>query len=56
MAKDARAQLAQCDLAKLLASDGAAGDVFGSSVAVCDDITVIGAPEDDDNGIEAGGQ
>jgi len=34
---------------KLLASDGAAQDLFGRSVGVCDDIVVIGADGDDDD-------
>ena len=38
---------------KLLASDGAAGDCFGRSVAVSGDTAVIGAARDGDN---AGGQ
>lgn len=56
VAKGARAQLAQCDLPKLLASHGAAGDVFGSSVSVCGDTAVIGPPGDEDSGIKAGRQ
>jgi len=39
---------------KLLASDGAAGDIFGVSVAVDGDTAVIGAQNDDDNGIRSG--
>ncbi|MDY7109936.1 MAG: hypothetical protein SYC29_14990 [Planctomycetota bacterium] len=34
--------------AKLLASDGVAGDSFGTSVSICGDIAVVGAPGDDD--------
>lgn len=33
--------------AKLLASDGAAGDMFGYSVSLSDDTAIIGAPVDD---------
>ena len=39
---------------KLLASDGAALDRFGSSVALSDDWAVIGANYDDDNGPDSG--
>jgi len=35
---------------KLTASDGAAGDEFGFSVAIAGDIIVVGAQRDDDNG------
>ena len=40
--------------AKLLASDGAAGDYFGSAVAVSGQAGVIGAPRDDDDGADSG--
>jgi hypothetical protein len=40
--------------AKLIASDGAADDVFGESVAVDGDTAVIGARLDDDNGAASG--
>ena len=40
--------------AKLTASDGAADDAFGFSVAVDGDTAVIGAYEDDDNGTDSG--
>ena len=40
--------------AKLIASDGAAGDVFGISVSISDGTAVIGAHADDDNGNSAG--
>ena len=36
--------------AKLTASDAAAGDFFGGSVAISGDTFVVGAPHDDDNG------
>ena len=40
---------------KLLASDGAAGDHFGSSVSVSGDTVVVGAPGDDTpGGVDAG--
>jgi hypothetical protein len=42
------------ELAKLLADDGAEGDQFGYSVAICGDTTVIGAHQDDDNGERSG--
>jgi hypothetical protein len=40
--------------AKLVASDGAAGDQFGFSVALDGDTAVIGAFGDDDNGSDSG--
>jgi hypothetical protein len=40
--------------AKLLASDGAAGDAFGWSVSLYGDTALIGAQYDDDNGNESG--
>jgi hypothetical protein len=40
--------------AKLLASDGAAGDTFGCSVALSGDTALIGAGLDDDNGNASG--
>jgi len=40
--------------AKLLAGDGAAGDWFGSSVSVSDDMALVGAWRDDDNGTDSG--
>ncbi len=40
--------------AKLLALDGAAGDLFGISVAVAGDTVVIGADRDDDAGASSG--
>ena len=40
--------------AKLTASDGAAGDYFGYSVALSDDTALIGAYWDDDNGTDSG--
>ncbi|HUU85723.1 MAG TPA: FG-GAP repeat protein [Phycisphaerae bacterium] len=40
--------------AKLTASDGAARDAFGFSVAVSGDIVVIGADRNDDNGPDSG--
>jgi hypothetical protein len=41
-------------VAKLTASDGAAGDWFGYSVAISGDTVVVGAPYDDDNGAYSG--
>ncbi|MFT5286749.1 MAG: hypothetical protein ACI8TQ_002921 [Planctomycetota bacterium] len=38
------------EIAKLLASDGSAGDEFGNSVAISGTIAIVGAPEEDDNG------
>jgi len=40
--------------AKLVASDGAAGDKFGCSVSVSGDVAVVGAWGDDDNGPSSG--
>ncbi len=40
--------------AKLIASDGAANDEFGSSVGVNGDTVVVGAYQDDDNGNQSG--
>ncbi len=40
--------------AKLTASDGAAEDHFGSSVAISGDTAIIGAWRDDDNGTDSG--
>jgi len=40
--------------AKLLPADGAAGDQFGFSVSISDDVAVIGARLDDDNGLNSG--
>ena len=37
-------------LAKLLADDGAQGDLFGNSVAISGDTAIVGALGDDDNG------
>ena len=38
---------AQCESAKLLASDGAVGDQFGTSVSISGDVAVVGAVRDD---------
>ncbi len=40
--------------AKLLPSDGAAGDNFGFSVSISGDYAVVGAQTDDDNGDDSG--
>jgi len=40
--------------AKLLASDGAANDLFGYSVSISDDYVIVGAPYDNDNGSDSG--
>jgi len=39
---------------KLVPEDGAAQDNFGSSVALSDDVGVVGAPHDDDSGDDSG--
>ena len=41
-------------MAKLLPSDGAAGDRFGGSVSISGDTIVIGADGDDDSGLDSG--
>lgn len=41
-------------IAKVNASDGAAGDAFGDAVSLSGDIALIGASRDDDNGSAAG--
>ncbi|GIV57334.1 MAG: hypothetical protein KatS3mg042_0247 [Rhodothermaceae bacterium] len=41
-------------VAKLTASDGAAGDVFGQSVSLSGDRALVGAWRDDDNGGDSG--
>jgi len=40
--------------AKLTAEDAAGSDEFGFSVAVSDDKTIVGAPFDDDSGLDSG--
>ena len=42
------------EVAKLLASDGAAADAFGYSVAISGTTAIVGAPQDDDNGANSG--
>jgi len=42
------------EAAKLLATDGAADDIFGISVSVSGDTAVVGAHSDDDNGSGSG--
>ncbi|MCH7604234.1 MAG: hypothetical protein IIB54_15875 [Planctomycetes bacterium] len=42
------------EVAKLLASDGAAVNFFGFSVSISGDTAVIGASRDDDNGLFSG--
>jgi hypothetical protein len=42
------------EVAKLIASDGAAGDWFGYSVSVSGDTAVIGSNKDDDKGTNSG--
>lgn len=45
---------ASCALIELLPDDGAAGDGFGTAVALDGMVALIGAPDDDDNGADAG--
>jgi len=40
--------------AKLVAGDAAGGDLFGVSVAISGDIVLVGAQNDDDNGLQSG--
>src|SRR5262245_58686796 len=40
--------------AKLTASDGDGGDSFGKSVAIAVDVAIVGAPYDEDNGVNSG--
>jgi hypothetical protein len=40
--------------AKLIASDGFPGQSFGDSVSICDNIAIVGAPCDDENGFRSG--
>lgn len=42
------------EIAKFTASDGAAGDQFGTSISMNSSLIVIGAPGDDDNGNNSG--
>jgi len=41
-------------IAKLLPSDGAAGDQFGFSIAISGGIVAVGAPRDEHNGVTSG--
>ena len=41
-------------IAKLLPSDGAAGDYFGHSIAIANGVVAVGARYDDDNGADSG--
>ncbi len=41
-------------MAKLTASDGAEGDLFGHAVSISGSTIIIGAPEDDDHGFNSG--
>jgi len=41
-------------VAKILASDGNAGDEFGFSVAISGDLAIIGSPKDDDTATDSG--
>ena len=49
-----RVTAAQCEIDKMLASDGETRDFFGASVAISGDLAVVGSPEDDDRGANAG--
>jgi len=49
-----RSGTAWAEQAKLLASDGAAGDIFGCSVSIDGDYAIVGARGDDDNGVWSG--
>ncbi|MGD1717364.1 FG-GAP repeat protein, partial [Dapis sp. BLCC M172] len=41
-------------LQKFTAPDGSQEDLFGGSVALSDHLALIGAPEDDENGLLSG--
>ncbi|MFB3098891.1 MAG: FG-GAP repeat protein, partial [Acidimicrobiia bacterium] len=43
-----------CEVQKLRPTQPAPGDEFGRSVAISADVTLVGAPNDDDNGFNAG--
>jgi FG-GAP repeat len=47
------AQVINEDL-KLMADDGAVSDSFGFSIAIDNGVVAVGAPEDDDNGVNSG--
>ena len=51
---EAAGQAGLCQLDKLLAADGVANDIFGTSVSVSGDVAVVGAILDDDNGTSSG--
>ncbi|MFI4872339.1 MAG: FG-GAP repeat protein, partial [Phycisphaerales bacterium JB061] len=53
LASHAQAQILNEDH-KLLADDGALGDIFGKSVAVDGGVAIVGAYLDDDNGTDSG--
>jgi hypothetical protein len=42
------------ELTKLLPNDGASSDQFGRSAAISGNTAIVGAPQNDDNGIESG--
>ena len=46
--------LGQCELDKLLTSDGSASDYFGYSVAIWGDTAIVGAYLDNDKGSNSG--
>jgi len=50
----ASVQFCESNLSKLLASDGANGDNFGTSVAIDGNTALVGARYDDDNGFNSG--
>ena len=50
----ARAQCIANQFAKLQATDTAAGDELGRSVAIGGDVTIVGVPKDDDRGTDSG--
>lgn len=39
---------------KITASDGTEGDIFGNSVSITENYAIVGAPWDNDNGLESG--
>jgi hypothetical protein len=38
----------------LVATDGQTGDIFGAAVAACGHLAIVGAPGDDDSGLDSG--
>ncbi len=54
LTSESQAAISAATIDKLLASDGAANEIFGISVSIAGDTAVIGARLDDDNGNDSG--